>query len=719
MTETFCILPWIHLILLPDGLLRVCCVAGEYIKKNGVPMSVYHYPVEEIWNSEHMRSVRRRMLQGRSVPGCTHCYLLEKTSGSSYRIQSNTRWSAKLGRLFHELVNESTSLDFAVPRLPLYLQLVPGNSCNLKCRMCSPLFSSQIEKDDVHRRWSPKLTEGTAEFIDWTQDQVSIGPQLKQGIDITGVHSLEIHDNRLLRWTDGDATFRLSVPSHLQAKSVLLKIGGYHPDSHHLRVQVNDRQLYEGVLSGKGFQQEFDIPYLEGSDPLTIRLLSDRFRNENDPRDLGVPIETIKLSVRNRSQRKVPHSPRMPAQPWFKDRSWVFGELLRQPDRLRSLYLTGGEPMIQRQVEEIINYLTDQQVAGNITLEFNINCTVLRDSLLKKLGSFKEVHFGLSIDAYGPYNEYIRYPSKWKVINKNISRLVELSGDKFALHAVPLLQVYNALNIVDLLTFFDHSRVPYRISVLSYPWFLSIGALPARARQIAASRLRAYSKTELCHANREHVLSIADQIESVPDNCRPELLQALMLFTNDLDATRGQDFGELHNELLSIIREDGFHWTQERRFRELEDDRVAWIQYMEALSQELKRSEKERILLTRRVENLTDQLEESEADRAARLGLINYLQDRLKVSEADRIARGKLIDQLSGYLKESEADRAARLEVINKLVEQIKESEDQRGAMLQVIQEQEQILTGPFIRLLGHRRKSKKNMRTKHGYDSP
>jgi len=175
------------------------------------------------------------------VPDCSRCYQIEKTSDSSFRILSNARWSEELGSSFKELVDESKSRDLAVPQLPIYLQLVPGNLCNLKCRMCSPLFSSQIEKDDVHRGWAPKLTGELAELIDWAEDQVTIGPQLKQGVETTGMYSLEIRKNRLIRWTNGDATFRLSVPPHLRARSLLLQIDGYYPDNHHLRVDPRNR----------------------------------------------------------------------------------------------------------------------------------------------------------------------------------------------------------------------------------------------------------------------------------------------------------------------------------------------------------------------------------------------------------------------------------------------------------------------------------------------
>src|SRR5258707_10772837 len=36
---------------------------------------------------------------------------------------------------------------------PSALHLWLGNHCNLKCRMCSPMFSSRIAADGVHAAW--------------------------------------------------------------------------------------------------------------------------------------------------------------------------------------------------------------------------------------------------------------------------------------------------------------------------------------------------------------------------------------------------------------------------------------------------------------------------------------------------------------------------------------------------------------------------------------
>src|SRR5207249_951805 len=137
-----------------------------------------------------------------------------------------------------------------------------------------------------------------------------------------------------------------------------------------------------------------------------------------------------------------------------RDDNWVREVLFQNADRLRGLYFTGGEPMIERQVENVLQHLVEKQSARNIVLEFNSNCTVLRDSMLEKIQQFQEVRLGLSIDAFGPCYEYIRYPARWAVVRRNVERLVSISSERFKLFGGVVLQVYNALNITQILEYF-------------------------------------------------------------------------------------------------------------------------------------------------------------------------------------------------------------------------------------------------------------------------
>src|SRR5437899_1663872 len=193
-SKTFCILPWTHLAVMPEGSVKICCIAKDRIRADGAPLSLQHQSLEAIWNSAYLRGVRRDMLAGRHVPDCATCYLIEKSGGVSRRQFSNSGWADELGPLFDAIVEESRHQDHAVAELPLSYQLMPGNLCNLKCRMCFPVFSSQIERDPVHNHWVAPLFDAPPEPPappDWTEGRLTLAPQPGRGVKLTGFHDLE------------------------------------------------------------------------------------------------------------------------------------------------------------------------------------------------------------------------------------------------------------------------------------------------------------------------------------------------------------------------------------------------------------------------------------------------------------------------------------------------------------------------------------------------
>ena len=73
--------------------------------------------------------------------------------------------------------------------------------------------------------------------------------------------------------------------------------------------------------------------------------------------------------------------------------------------------------------------MVDEGYAKDCNLRYNSNGLELPDKLFKLWEHFKEVRFNFSIDAYGERNNYIRYPSKWEEVAKNLKKLDENTKD--------------------------------------------------------------------------------------------------------------------------------------------------------------------------------------------------------------------------------------------------------------------------------------------------
>ncbi len=138
---SFCLLPWMHQMVNNNGDLKLCCVAqgkvGEFTT------------MEADWNSPRMLEVRRAMVAGEMVADCAHCDSLERIGTPSFRMAASHQWGTAQ---VIDIVERSLENDYRVDAPPIYLDLRFGNLCNLMCKMCSPLNSSQISKDQVSLR---------------------------------------------------------------------------------------------------------------------------------------------------------------------------------------------------------------------------------------------------------------------------------------------------------------------------------------------------------------------------------------------------------------------------------------------------------------------------------------------------------------------------------------------------------------------------------------
>jgi hypothetical protein len=102
--------------------------------------------------------------------------------------------------------------------------------------------------------------------------------------------------------------------------------------------------------------------------------------------------------------------------------------------------------------------------------------------------------------------------------------------------------------------------------VLRVPERLAIHNLPPKTRRAAAARLFQYHDSDCREADKLSVLSLARHLDELATPADPHIVQEFMAFTNDLDATRGQDFRATYPDLVELLAQDGFEWTSDTRY---------------------------------------------------------------------------------------------------------------------------------------------------------
>jgi len=171
MGQFDCILPWNHVRVWQTGKAWPCCQwVGETPEDlnifNGDPM---HHPL--------MVETRQRMLEDKPVKGCSRCYRLERTTGTSMRKEIA---NLEFGGIDDQIDKMVPIHEQSEPKLR-YLELSISNACNNSCRMCGPDLSTH-----------------------WYADAKKLGLEIPKGIQYNPMNQTDLSELRFLKLLGGE-----------------------------------------------------------------------------------------------------------------------------------------------------------------------------------------------------------------------------------------------------------------------------------------------------------------------------------------------------------------------------------------------------------------------------------------------------------------------------------------------------------------------------------
>jgi len=154
--KTFCMAPWTHTYLSPQTERRMCCASREpaqsfkqYIDTGNDAKEYKPLTLKEHWNSDHMRSVRLRMMAGEELSECEVC---------DHKLLNTDVYRSYWNQLFKHRVDEaydSTDETGATTMQTISFDYRFNNLCNFKCRMCGDMLSSSWEAESrKHKTWT-------------------------------------------------------------------------------------------------------------------------------------------------------------------------------------------------------------------------------------------------------------------------------------------------------------------------------------------------------------------------------------------------------------------------------------------------------------------------------------------------------------------------------------------------------------------------------------
>jgi radical SAM protein with 4Fe4S-binding SPASM domain len=136
----FCMAPWIHMHMWPNGNIYPCCTSPSEDPFGNVKTE----SMEDVWNGERMRKLRKNMLKGQPSKTCERCYKLEEHGSFSMRQDMNQKFGHRMTS------TRKTAEDGHHPEMKIrYMDIRFSNICNFKCRSCGPSLSSLWYDDQV------------------------------------------------------------------------------------------------------------------------------------------------------------------------------------------------------------------------------------------------------------------------------------------------------------------------------------------------------------------------------------------------------------------------------------------------------------------------------------------------------------------------------------------------------------------------------------------
>ena len=234
--------PFVHTYLSPQTERRMCCASREpaqnfeqYIDTSAGTGKYIPITLEEHWNGEHMRSVRRRMMAGETLPECEVCN--DKLLNTDvYRSYFNNLF----GNKYNDIQNTTDETGYTTMK-PVSWDYRFSNLCNFKCRMCGDMLSSSWESEQRQHN----MINYTDPKNNWMRPEVKQQIEQFQGTQIEQEFSQAVEEHRVeeVYWVGGEP---LMYEQHWRYMKRIIELG----DGHKLYARYNtnlSRRSYRGI----------------------------------------------------------------------------------------------------------------------------------------------------------------------------------------------------------------------------------------------------------------------------------------------------------------------------------------------------------------------------------------------------------------------------------------------------------------------------------------
>ena len=250
ISASFCMAPWTHTYTSPQTERRMCCASREpaqnfrqYIDTAQGTGQYIPITLEQHWNSEHMQSVRKRMLAGEMLSECEVCND-QLLNTDVYRTYFWHMFGHK-----YDQVCSTTDINGYTTMKPVSWDYRFSNLCNFKCRTCGDMLSSSWESEQR----THKMIDWTNLKNGWMQPETRAQISQFQDTQVEAEFSQAVEEHRVeeVYWVGGEP---LMYEQHWRYMQRIIDLDDgknlYARYNTNLsRVDYNGQNLYRDILS--------------------------------------------------------------------------------------------------------------------------------------------------------------------------------------------------------------------------------------------------------------------------------------------------------------------------------------------------------------------------------------------------------------------------------------------------------------------------------------
>ena len=247
-----------------------------------------------------------------------------------------------------------------------------------------------------------------------------------------------------------------------------------------------------------------------------------------------------------------------PSKNWY-ERDEVVQDIYDQLPFIKRVTLAGGEPLLIKEHHRFLDECINRGEARHISLHYHTNGTALDSRLFERWKYFESVLVFISLDDLGDRNRYIRWPTSWKLIERNLDFIDRESPPNVHPMILCTIQIKNIFYFPEFLSWFSEKKFQkihagydavVHTELVIQPYFLSCQLLPLHIKRVVTDK---FQKMYQKYGEKSERFKTLIDFMNLKD--KSDLLYVFQDYVQALDRVRKTDFSKVFPELSEMLEE--------------------------------------------------------------------------------------------------------------------------------------------------------------------